>query len=68
MIRGDLGGFVHVGKQNDRLDLQEILAKYEHIDKSRDKYTEDERDIFAMRPIVTYANDAERSVERSRVS
>jgi len=68
MIRGDLGGFVHVGKPNDRLDLQEVLSKYEHIAQSRDKYTEDERDIFAMKPIVTYADNAERSAERSRVS
>jgi hypothetical protein len=59
MIRGELGGFVHVGKHNDRLDLQEILAKFEHIDQSRDKYTDIERETF--KPIVTYMDDVERS-------
>ena len=66
MIRGELGGFMHVGRQNDRLDLQEILQKFEHIDKSRDKYTDEDRETY--KPIVTYANDAERSLERDRLS
>ena len=68
MMRGDFGGFIHIGKKNDRLDLQQMLTKYENIEKVRDKYTQNERDIFAMKPIVTYANDEERSTERARVS
>ena len=67
-MRGDFGGFVHIGQKNDRLDLQKLLNEYEHIDKTRDKYTEEDRDIFSMKPIVTYANNEERSAERTRVS
>ena len=66
MIRGELGGFMHVGKENNRLDLQEILKKYEEIDKSRDKYTDEDRDTY--KPVLSYANDAEKSYERDRLS
>lgn len=66
MIRGELGGFMHVGKQNDRLDLKEILSKFEHIEIARDKYTEEDRETY--KPTVTYNNDAERSLERDRLS
>ena len=66
MIRGELGCFMHVGKENNRLDLQDILKKYEEIDKSRDKYTDEDRDSY--KPVLSYANDAEKSYERDRLS
>jgi hypothetical protein len=42
------------------------LKKYEEIDKSRDKYTDEDRDTY--KPILSYANDAEKSYDRDRLS
>lgn len=46
LVRGDNGGFVNIGKKNDRLDLQELLSKYDNIAKSRDQYTTEMREPF----------------------
>lgn len=65
MVRGDHGGFVNLGKQNDRLDLSELLKKYDNIAKTRDDYTSSFRDSF--KPVVEYINDEERTYEQERI-
>ena len=55
LVRGDHGGFVNIGKKNERLDLCELLKKYDNIAAVRDIYTDEYRDPH--KSTVEYSND-----------
>jgi hypothetical protein len=65
IVRGDHGGFVNLGKPNERLDLADLLKKYDNIAKSRDIYTNTSRDPY--KPVVEYSNDEELIYEKERL-
>jgi len=52
LVRGADGGFRHLGKFNNRLELEDLLKKYETVNADRDKYTEGERNNFD--PVVSF--------------
>jgi hypothetical protein len=57
IVRGDHGGFVNLGIPNERLDLADLLKKYDTIAKTRDVYTSSSREPF--KTVVDYSNDEE---------
>jgi len=66
LARGPNGGFRNPGKYNDRLDLGELLKKYEHIKSERDRYTEEERKTHE--PIISYKENEEKLGEATRLA
>jgi hypothetical protein len=65
IVRGDHGGFVNLGKPNQRLELADLLKKYDNIAKSRDIYDINSRNPY--KPVVEYSNDEELSYEKERL-
>lgn len=53
-MKGKDGGFVHIPKRNSRLDLQNLLEKYQHIRDKHDKYASEDRPLFFEKPIVPF--------------
>jgi len=58
LVRGEQGGFRHVGRPNSRLDLEKVLDQFTHIKDGREQYRTSERRAF--KPLVTWDDHIER--------
>ena len=67
LVRGEQGGFRHVGRPNSRLDLEKVLDQFTHIKEGREKYRQSERRGF--KPLVTWDDHVERDeiVKRAEI-
>ena len=43
LVRGENGGFMNMGRPNERLDLAELLKKYDTLASDRDQYSIEKR-------------------------